>query len=263
VQLVVGPLSDNCAHPRGRRYPFVFWGILLNIIPILMFAFSRSFVQLMVAFILIQLILNTASGPFQALIPDLVPRGQQGKAASWMGFWTLLGQIAGLILSGLLLAKGMVNFLTRQNLTHPQEASLGVLLICAVCAVAMLMCLFINFRAVRETPLSREQVLPLRAAIRDSLDLQLHLYPDFARLLYSRFVINMGIYSGVEFLRYYVQEALQPKDVAWRRCGSGYLLLLEAWQARSSPAISPIAPVSVPLFTYPVALPRSPRFAFA
>ncbi|MDQ3815538.1 MAG: MFS transporter, partial [Armatimonadota bacterium] len=116
--------------------------------------------------------------------------------------------------SGLLLAKGFVNLLSGQNLPRPQEASLGVFMICTVCAVTLLICLCINFRAVRETPLTCRTTLPMRDALRQSLDLQLQSYPDFTRLLYSRFVINMGIYSGIEFLRYYVQDALRPRDVS-------------------------------------------------
>lgn len=215
VQLVVGPLSDNCTHPRGRRYPFVLWGILLNTIPLLTFALSRSFVMLMVSFVFIQLFINLATGPFQAIIPDLVPPEHQGKAAGWMGFWTLIGQIAGLIMSGLLLAKGSVNWLTGQKLPPDQEASVGVLIICLVCAVGLLVCLFINLRAAKEKPLPPGAALPVLAALREAWDLQLHRYPDFAKLLYSRFIINMGIYTGIEFLRYYVQEALpEGGDVA-------------------------------------------------
>ncbi len=215
VQLVAGPLSDNCSHPRGRRYPFVLWGILLNTIPLLTFALSRSFVALMVSFVFIQLFVNLATGPFQAIIPDLVPPEHQGKAAGWMGFWTLIGQIAGLILSGLLLAKGVVNWLTGQKLPPDQEASAGVLLICLICGVGLLVCLFINLRAVKEKPLPHSAALPMSAALREAWDLQLRRYPDFAKLLYSRFIINMGIYTGIEFLRYYVQDALpQRGDVA-------------------------------------------------
>lgn len=215
VQLVAGPLSDNCTHPRGRRYPFVLWGILLNTIPLLTFAMSRSFVALMVSFVFIQLFINFATGPFQAIIPDLVPPEHQGKASGWMGFWTLIGQIAGLILSGVLLMKGAVNWLTHQHLPHPQESSLGVFIICVICAVGLLVCLFINLRIVKEKPLPKNAALPTSAALREAWDLQLRRYPDFAKLLYSRFIINMGIYTGIEFLRYYVQDAL-PKggDVA-------------------------------------------------
>jgi MFS family permease len=215
VQLVVGPVSDNCPHPRGRRYPFILWGILLNTIPLMTFALSRSFAALMVSFVFIQLFINLATGPFQAIIPDLVPPEHQGKASGWMGFWTLIGQIAGLILSGLLLAKGVVNRLTGQQLPPAQEASVGVFLICVICAVGLLVCLFINLRAVKEKPLPKSAALPVSAALREAWDLQLRRYPDFAKLLYSRFIINMGIYTGIEFLRYYVQDALpQGGDVA-------------------------------------------------
>ncbi len=214
IQLLIGPLSDRTTHPRGRRYPFVLWGVALNTIPIMLFAFSGSFAQLMLAFVLIQLLLNVASGPFQAYIPDLVPPHQQGRASGWLGFWTLGGQILGLIVSGFLLAPPIINAISGRKMPDAEARSLGVVFICVLCAAALLTCLVITLRGVREVPLpvSRRLAWPeaVRQSARDAFDWQLRAHRDFARLLVSRFVINMGIYSGIEFLRYYVQEALTP-----------------------------------------------------
>ena len=213
IQLVIGPLSDNSTHPKGRRYIFVVAGVLLNTIPIFLFAFSQSFVQLLVAFVLIQLLLNIATGPFQAIIPDRVPASHQGSASGWMGLWQLLGQIIGLLLTALLSAT-LINKITGQNWPEAQAVSFGVLLICSICAAFLLLCLAINAKELIQPPLPHEKALPFRESIRDAFDLQLKEYPDFARLLASRFVINIGIYGGISFLRYYVQEALNPKDVS-------------------------------------------------
>jgi MFS family permease len=214
IQLVVGPLSDNCTHPKGRRFIFVFWGVLLNTIPVFLFALSNSFWQLMAAFVLIQLLLNIATGPFQAIIPDRVPREHQGKASGWMGVWQLIGQIVGLILPGLLLTPMIVNFLLarlgKTPLLDEQAATLGVLIICTFCAAAFLICLFLNAPLLVQKPLPPEDALPLRAALRDAFDLGLKKHPDFAWLLASRAVINLGIYAAINFLRYYVSDELRP-----------------------------------------------------
>lgn len=214
VQLIIGPLSDNSLHPRGRRFIFIVGGVTLNTIPIFLFAFSQSFWQLLAAFVLIQLFLNIATGPFQAVIPDTVPPEHHGKASGWMGLWQLLGQILGLVLPGILLSPFLVNALTRQDLPDAQATSLGVVLICAICAAVLLVCLAASAKVLVQPPLVRTQVLSLRSALRDAFDLQLQAYPDFARLLLSRFVINIGIYGAIEFLRYYVQDALNPTDVS-------------------------------------------------
>lgn len=214
IQLIIGPLSDNCTHPKGRRYVFVFWGVLLNTIPIFLFALSQNFWQLMTAFVLIQLLLNIATGPFQAIIPDRVPREHQGKASGWMGVWQLVGQIVGLILPGLLLTPMIVNFglskLGKPALPAADAVSLGVLVICTVCAAAFLLCLFLNAPLLIQKPLPREDAKPLRAALRDAFDLGLKNHPDFAWLLASRAVINLGIYAAINFLYFYVSDELKP-----------------------------------------------------
>ena len=212
VQLVVGPISDNFSHPRGRRYPFVVGGVLLAVLPIFTFAFSQSFAQLLLSFIFIQLFLNIAIGPFQAIIPDRVPASHHGKAASWMGLWQLVGQVFGLILPGLFLTPSIVNFLTRQNLPDAQAISLGVILSLSFCVAVMLICLFLNAPLLKQPPLPAKGVLSLKSALRDAFDISLKDHPDFAWLLASRFVINIGIASVVEFLLYYVKDVFHPPD---------------------------------------------------
>jgi MFS family permease len=210
VQLFIGPLSDNSTHPRGRRFVFVFWGVLLNTIPIFLFALSRSFAQLMIAFVMIQLLMNIATGPFQAIIPDRVPREHQGKASGWMGVWQLIGQIVGLILPGVLLTASLVNKISGRNMTPEAAVNFGVFLICTICAVALLVCLAFNAPLLIQPPLEREKSRSLRDALRDAFDLNLKAYPDFAWLLVSRAVINMGIYAAINFLYYYVKDELRP-----------------------------------------------------
>lgn len=210
IQLVIGPLSDNSTHPRGRRFVFIFWGVLLNTIPIFLFALSQSFWQLMIAFVLIQLLLNAATGPFQAIIPDRVPREHQGKASGWMGVWQLIGQILGLILPGVFLTASIVNFITGRNLSPDAATNFGVFIICSICAAALLVCLFVNTPLLIQPPLQSERKPSFRDAWRDAFDLDLKHYPDFKWLLISRAVINMGIYAAINFLYYYVQDELKP-----------------------------------------------------
>jgi predicted MFS family arabinose efflux permease len=168
----------------------------------------------MFAFVLIQLLLNTATGPFQAIIPDRVPREHQGKASGWMGVWQLIGQIIGLILPGLLLTPMIVNLLLKSlgkpPLLDTAAISLGTLLICAVSAAVLLVCLFFNAPLLIQKPLPRQNAKPISEALRDALDLGLKNYPDFAWLLASRAIINLGIYAAINFLRYYVSDELRP-----------------------------------------------------
>lgn len=214
IQLVVGPWSDATQHARGRRFPFLLWGIILNTFAILLFVEAAYFWQLLIAFILIQLFLNAATGPLQALIPDFIPPQKQGAAASWMGFWSLIGQTLGLILAGLLLSNGIINHLFKLSLSQTAETHLAILIIGAICAITLLITLLLNLAAI---PAADAHAFPQASSTRwwkDICKWPLREHPNFERLFYSRLVINMGVYAAILFLRYYVQEVLHPPDVA-------------------------------------------------
>ena len=154
IQLVVGPWSDATNHRRGRRYPFLLWGVILNTFAILLFVKAAYFWQLLIAFILIQLFLNAATGPLQALVPDLIPPQKQGIAASWMGFWSLIGQTLGLVLAGLLLSNGIVNRLFHLQLAANAEINLAIFIIGGICAFALLVTLAMNLTAIPRSDIS-------------------------------------------------------------------------------------------------------------
>src|SRR5207237_10019411 len=105
------------------------------------------------------------------------------------------------------LAKGVPNRILGESLPRDAETATGIVLFCIASIAALIGGLFLNLRAIKEEPLEPEQAVPIRQALRDAFNLQLGKYPDFRRLLVSRFVINIGIYTGVEFLRYFVDEA--------------------------------------------------------
>jgi len=214
IQLVVGPWSDATKHPRGRRFPFLLWGVILNTFAILLFVAAGRFWQLLIAFICIQLFLNAATGPLQALIPDFIPPQQQGIAASWMGFWSLIGQTLGLVLAGLLMANGIVNHLFRLHLAATAETNLAIFLIGGICALALLLTLILNLMAIPQDAKSTFTHPAPGYWRKEIWQWPLREFPNFERLFYSRFVINMGVYAAILFLRYYVQEVLHPADVA-------------------------------------------------
>ena len=216
IQLVVGPWSDATNHRRGRRYPFLLWGVILNTFAILLFVKAAYFWQLLIAFILIQLFLNAATGPLQALVPDLIPPQKQGIAASWMGFWSLIGQTLGLVLAGLLLSNGIVNRLFHLQLAANAEINLAIFIIGGICAFALLVTLAMNLTAIPRSDISAKSTFAASPFHwwKEVWKWPLHEHPNFERLFYSRFVINMGTYAAILFLRYYVQEVLHPADVA-------------------------------------------------
>ena len=189
IQLVVAPLSDACAARMGRRHPFILWGILLNIVAVFGFAIARNFPMLLISFFGIQLFLNVANGPYQALLPDNVPERQHGIASAYMGFALLIGQLLGAVI--LLL-----------------RHSLGILGILGIVVGLLLVGMVVTLTQVPDAPAPPEERRDFGAAMATLLDLRVRENPDFFGLLYSRFFINLSYSTVVSFVLYYLQDAI-------------------------------------------------------
>ncbi len=204
VQLVIGPLSDACASRWGRRRPFLFWGTLLSVGALLSFAEARSFVGLVLAFMGIELFLNIANGPYQALIPDLVPAHQQGGASGWMGLMALLGDAGGPLAAGLLLAHAQT----------PAAQTHAVLVLMQGCAALLVVCMLVTVLAVPDAPHAPSSGAPssggmdIAAALRSAYRFEVRHHPDFYWLLAARTAYNLGFYTALGFLAYYVEYTL-------------------------------------------------------
>jgi Na+/melibiose symporter-like transporter len=194
IQLVVAPLSDACASRWGRRHPFVFWGIALSLIAVLGFMLADNFALLMLSFFGIQLFLNIANGPYQALLPDNIHPSQEGIASAYMGGALLIGQLTG----ALLLVK-----------LRPVIGDLGVML---VIVALLILGMLITLWKVPDRPAPPEDQLPFGEAMATLTDLRLRENPDFFGLLYSRFFINLSYATVVAFLLYYLQDAIGLGD---------------------------------------------------
>jgi Na+/melibiose symporter-like transporter len=202
VQLIIGPLSDACASRWGRRRPFLFWGTLLSVGAMLGFAWAKSFTGLVLAFMGIELFLNIANGPYQALIPDLVPTRQQGAASGWMGMMALLGDAGGPLAAGLLLAHAHT----------PAAQAHAVLLLMEGCAALLVICMLVTVLTVPDVPIPAHPRLGagevIGAALRSAYRFEIKRFPDFYWLLAARAAYNLGFYTALGFLAYYVEYAL-------------------------------------------------------
>ena len=101
VQPAAGLLSDRTMSRFGRRRPYILVGALLDLVFLTVIALSRDYWTLLVGVLLIQFSSNISHGPLQALIPDLVPEDQRGRASAVKSLLELLP----LVLVGLTIAK--------------------------------------------------------------------------------------------------------------------------------------------------------------
>jgi MFS family permease len=108
VQPTVGAISDYADTKWGRRKPFIVVGALLDAVFLVGIAFSNTLLALAAFVVLLSLSTNTARGPFQGYVPDLVPDQQVGMASSMVGLFQVLGNVLGFLLGGLALSRGSV-----------------------------------------------------------------------------------------------------------------------------------------------------------
>jgi MFS family permease len=95
VQPTIGTISDYTMTRWGRRKPYILIGGLLDLVFIIGFATSQTFLAVLAFMVLLQFSSNFAQGPFQGYIPDLVPAGQVGLASALVGIMSVLGVLTG------------------------------------------------------------------------------------------------------------------------------------------------------------------------
>jgi MFS family permease len=132
--------------------------------------------------------MNVAGGPYQAIVPDYVEPERYGRASSWMSVMQFSGSVVGPLLA---------------TLFH--GLALGIAL-----ALVLAAAWFVTDRCVAGRRSRRSVAAPLR------------LDANVRTVIASRALINVGFYTLVDFLFFFVRESLGVADA--RRTG-GVLLL--------------------------------------
>jgi MFS family permease len=147
-----------------------------------------------IGYIGLQFTSNTAHGPAQGLLPDMVPPEELGRGSAIKNMFDMLGLITASLLMGSFFHSDGSNF------------SAAVLLIAGILAAGTLITLFG----------AREAARPPAAGPRDSLRSMLRVNwsaaPGFAWLIVSRFVFLAGVYGIQAFAQYFIRDALHVAD---------------------------------------------------
>jgi Na+/melibiose symporter-like transporter len=229
TQLAIGFISDHAESRLGRRRPFILFGVLTGLGGIVFFMLAPGYWWLFAAYMIIQVGLNTASVPFQSLLPDLVPERQHSQAGSHMGLNHVGGQLVGLLAYiGMVLAFG----------DDLQSGWLSILLP-AYIVVLLLTGALVVFgidehgwmqgarRKVAES-IATLRILPgtivryqrragtlLGTIARDYMGIDLRQHPNFMWLALSRFAMYFGYTTFLDWVAYYVEINLD--GAAWLR----------------------------------------------
>lgn len=220
-QPMAGAISDRWVSPLGRRRPFIIAGTVGDVIFLVGLALSGSYWVLVVFYLLLQTASNTAQGPYQGLLPDLVPHEQRGEASGYYGIANLVGILAGTVGAGLLLHR------------------YGPVVAIASIAVLLTVTMLVTVILVPDTaaPVEEQFVSPVQAFLHTfSLDLRRHR--DFAWLMGSRLLILMGIVGLQSFAFFYFSDVYFAGDRRQTTVATSVLLglvvlvgLLVTWPA--------------------------------
>ena len=93
AQPAFGLLSDRSTSRFGRRRPYIFIGVLLDLACLTAMALSWNYWMLFTSVLLLQFSANISHGALQGLIPDLAPEDQKGRAAAFKAVFELLAII--------------------------------------------------------------------------------------------------------------------------------------------------------------------------
>lgn len=181
VQFVAGRLADARVREYRDRRPFYTIGVAFAVPALVWFYVAPTYVQLVAAFVMLETALNIATGPYQAIIPDYIERARQGRASSWMSAFASLGNAAGLLLAGFVHDLRLV--------------------------AATLACILVGTYAVTATHIAPRSLIgtdwktvpsPASSRVRGLL----------GALLVSRGLINLGFFTLLGFLLFFVRDSL-------------------------------------------------------
>ncbi|HLI96169.1 MAG TPA: MFS transporter [Candidatus Baltobacteraceae bacterium] len=175
TQIGIGIWSDRRRVHGSRRIEFYASGVAIAVPALLWFYLAPSLAQLVTALVALQIGMNLAIGPYQAVIPDFVSERDLGKASSWMAALQSAGNACGALAAALI----------------PNAGAVALILAAALIATCAL-----TVMHVRELPLLAARSQPLRVS------------RAFVDLFISRALIFLGFYTLLGYLFFYVRGSL-------------------------------------------------------
>lgn len=194
VQIAVGPFSDRWRRRGDRRTWFYVAGAAGAAVSVVALYLVGSIGALLAAFVALQVAMNLAIGPYQAIVPDFVDDARIGVASGWMAAMQSAGNAAGAILATVVAAPRVLG------------GALAAALL-ATCAATV--------SHARSAPL---RTLPPHAPLRFSRTL--------VDLFISRALVYLGFYTLLGYFYFYVQASLPPAFALNATTASGVCMLI-------------------------------------
>ena len=189
VQVLAGIFSDRLRASAGDRRAFYRLGVALAIPALIAIPAVPSVGWLWAAAMLLQVGMNVAGGPYQAIVSDYLPPDRVGRASAWMSILQFSGSVTGILLT-----------------TQLHGVALGAAL--AACLAGGWLVTDRYIAALPPAPVAAAAPLRFNANV--------------WTVLVSRSFINLGFYTLFGFLFFFVRESLGVADA---RTTTGILIL--------------------------------------
>ncbi len=197
VQPIAGAISDHSGFRWGRRRPFILLGTTIGILLLPGIGRFESYAAIFIIYCLLQVSSNIAQGPYQAFIPDLVPKGKRGIASGVKSLLEITGGIALVRLVGY--------FMDRYS---TGEGSFWLWLVLGSLAIVLLGAMIATVLTVKEQPGSGSTKLSLLSTLYKSFKIDVKGHPDFVFFLISRLLIFMALATIQTFALFYLRDVV-------------------------------------------------------
>jgi MFS family permease len=222
VQPVAGAISDRAGFRRGRRKPLIIIGILAAVLLLLGLGSAVNYIAIFVLWCLVQVSLNVAQGPFQALIPDLVPPAKRGLASGVKNLMEIGGAAALSLLIGFFMGRYIL-----------MADSLWLWLSLGVLVLVLLMAMLVTTLTVKEKPGPGISPLLSFSLLYECFRVNVKVRSWFILFLVSRLLFIMGFTTLQGFALYYFQDVVgfsNPAEVTASLVSSvGIAVLIAAY----------------------------------
>ncbi|MFC1934224.1 MFS transporter [Chloroflexota bacterium] len=197
VQPITGAISDRSGFGWGRRRPYILLGGILILLFLPGIGLFGSYAAIFAIYCLLQVSSNTAQGPFQGFIPDLVPEGKRGLAS---GVRSLLNMVGGIALIRLI-----APFMDRY---FAGEGSPWLWLSLGVPAIVLLGAILATVLTVKERPRAGSPQLPLLTTLYKSFKIDVKARPDFILFLVCCLLIFTAWATLMAHALYYLMDVV-------------------------------------------------------
>lgn len=194
AQPVAGALSDATATHWGRRKPYVMAGGVALILLLPGIGLANELAVLFILYCLMQLASNTAQGPYQGYLPELVPLSHRGRASSLKSLMEIFGGAIGVLLIGRLMSD--------YSATNKEGLWLAISVLFLLIGVVLV---YIWFSLKEPAVVS---AMPRFKNPLASYRFNVHETPGFGWFLASRLLVFMAGATIQQFALYYLRDVL-------------------------------------------------------